>query len=90
MRARPGHLRLRCASHPSKATCRPHRRCRRPPTSDRTAAHPRTNRWPDGQYTAPTDEALAYDIAAVPMFGLNMIRLHQKVNPERCAALSSG
>lgn len=39
--------------------------------------------WPDGQYTAPTDDALAYDIQAVPMFGLNMIRLHQKVNPER-------
>lgn len=39
--------------------------------------------WPDGQYTAPTDEGLAYDIQAVPMFGLNMIRLHQKVNPER-------
>jgi beta-galactosidase/beta-glucuronidase len=38
--------------------------------------------WPDGQYTAPTDEGLAYDIKAVPMFGLNMIRLHQKVNPE--------
>ena len=35
------------------------------------------------QYTAPTDDALAYDIQAVPMFGLNMIRLHQKVNPER-------
>jgi len=39
--------------------------------------------WPDGQYTAPTDEALASDVAAVPKFGLNMIRLHQKVNPER-------
>jgi len=39
--------------------------------------------WPDGQYTAPTDEALAWDIHVVPMFGLNMIRLHQKVNPER-------
>ena len=39
--------------------------------------------WPDGQYTAPTDEALAFDIEAVAMFGLNMIRLHQKVNPER-------
>lgn len=35
------------------------------------------------RYTAPTDEALAYDVQAVPMFGLNMIRLHQKVNPER-------
>ena len=39
--------------------------------------------WPDGLYTAPTDAALAYDIEAVPMFGLNMIRLHQKINPER-------
>jgi hypothetical protein len=39
--------------------------------------------WPDGQYTAPSDEALAFDIKAVPSFGLNMIRLHQKVNPER-------
>lgn len=39
--------------------------------------------WPDGQYTAPTDEALAYDLEATKMFGLNMIRLHQKVNPER-------
>ena len=39
--------------------------------------------WPDGQYTAPTDEALASDVAAVQMFGLNMVRLHMKVNPER-------
>jgi hypothetical protein len=39
--------------------------------------------WPDGLYTAPTDDALAFDIKAVAMFGLNMIRLHQKVNPER-------
>lgn len=39
--------------------------------------------WPDGLYTAPSDEALEYDILAVGMFGLNMIRLHQKVNPER-------
>jgi len=39
--------------------------------------------WPDGQYTAPTDEALAYDLEATKMFGMNMIRLHQKVNPER-------
>jgi len=39
--------------------------------------------FPDGLYTAPTDDALAYDIQAVPMFGMNMIRLHQKVNPER-------
>jgi beta-galactosidase/beta-glucuronidase len=39
--------------------------------------------WPDGQYAAPTDEALSSDVQAVPMFGLNMIRLHMKVNPER-------
>ena len=37
--------------------------------------------WPDGQYTAPTDEALAFDLQAVSMFGLNTIRLHMKVNP---------
>lgn len=39
--------------------------------------------WPDGQYTAPTDEALESDFVATKMFGFNMIRLHQKVNPER-------
>ena len=39
--------------------------------------------WPDGQYTAPTDAALASDLLATKMFGLNFIRLHQKVNPER-------
>jgi len=39
--------------------------------------------WPDGQYTAPTDEALAFDVSSVKTFGLNSVRLHQKVNPER-------
>ena len=39
--------------------------------------------WPDGQYTAPTDAALASDVQAVSMFGFNMVRLHMKVNPER-------
>lgn len=39
--------------------------------------------WPDGQYTAPTDAALEYDLLATKQFGLNMIRLHQKINPER-------
>eukprot|EP01062_Namystynia_karyoxenos_P066681 TRINITY_DN60603_c0_g1_i1.p1 TRINITY_DN60603_c0_g1~~TRINITY_DN60603_c0_g1_i1.p1 ORF type:complete len:745 (+),score=215.99 TRINITY_DN60603_c0_g1_i1:80-2236(+) len=39
--------------------------------------------WPDGQYVAPTDAALESDLTATKMFGLNMIRLHQKVNPER-------
>jgi beta-galactosidase/beta-glucuronidase len=38
--------------------------------------------WPDGQYTAPGDAALASDQKAVKMFGMNMVRLHQKVNPE--------
>ena len=41
-----------------------------------------------GLYTAPTDEALAFDIQVVPMFGMNMIRLHQKVNPERWYVLA--
>ena len=39
--------------------------------------------WPDGQYTAPTDEALAFDVYAVKTFGFNMVRLHQKINPAR-------
>eukprot|EP01050_Picozoa_sp_SAG11_P015312 SAG11_NODE_1972_length_3980_cov_6.425921_1_plen_436_part_00 len=29
--------------------------------------------WPDGQYTAPTDEALAFDVQAVKTFGMNMV-----------------
>jgi len=39
--------------------------------------------WPDGLYTAPTDEALAFDIQGIKTFGMNVIRLHQKVNSER-------
>jgi len=39
--------------------------------------------WPDGLYTAPTDAALAFDLQSVKTFGLNMVRLHQKVNSER-------
>ena len=39
--------------------------------------------WPDGQYTAPSDEALAFDVAALKTYGMNMVRLHQKINPER-------
>ena len=39
--------------------------------------------WPDGQYTAPTDEALAFDLLSLKDFGLNTVRLHQKINPER-------
>ena len=32
--------------------------------------------WPDGLYTAPTDEALAFDIQKTKDFGFNMIRKH--------------
>jgi len=39
--------------------------------------------WPDGLYTAPSDDALMFDVQAVKDFGLNLIRLHQKVNSER-------
>ena len=39
--------------------------------------------WPDGLYTAPTDAALASDLQAVASFGMNTLRLHQKVNPQR-------
>jgi len=39
--------------------------------------------WPDGQYTAPSDDALMFDLQAVKTFGLNTVRLHQKVNSAR-------
>ena len=39
--------------------------------------------WPDGLYTAPTDEALKYDIEQTKAFGFNMIRKHIKVEPAR-------
>ena len=39
--------------------------------------------WPDGLYTAPTDEALKYDIIKTKDFGYNMIRKHVKVEPAR-------
>ncbi len=39
--------------------------------------------WPDGLYTAPTDEALVYDIIKTKDFGFNMIRKHVKVEPAR-------
>src|SRR5215813_287918 len=39
--------------------------------------------WPDGIYTAPTDEALKYDIEMTKKLGFNMIRKHVKVEPER-------
>jgi beta-galactosidase/beta-glucuronidase len=39
--------------------------------------------WPDGLYTAPTDEALAFDIIKTKEMGFNMIRKHVKVEPAR-------
>lgn len=39
--------------------------------------------WPDGLYTAPTDEALLYDIKKTKDWGFNMIRKHVKVEPAR-------
>ncbi len=39
--------------------------------------------WPDGLYTAPTDEALAYDVEKTKELGFNMIRKHVKVEPAR-------
>ncbi len=39
--------------------------------------------WPDGLYTAPTDEALRSDIEITKKLGFNMARKHVKVEPER-------
>ena len=39
--------------------------------------------WPDGIYTAPTDEALKSDIVAAKDLGFNLLRKHGKVEPDR-------
>lgn len=39
--------------------------------------------WPDGLYTAPSDEALVFDIIKTKSWGFNMIRKHVKVEPAR-------
>ncbi|MFB5946210.1 glycoside hydrolase family 2 protein [Albibacterium profundi] len=39
--------------------------------------------WPDGLYTAPSDEALKFDIVKTKEMGFNMIRKHIKVEPAR-------
>ena len=39
--------------------------------------------WPDGLYTAPTDEALRYDVEITKELGFNMLRKHVKVEPQR-------
>ncbi len=42
--------------------------------------------WPDGLYTAPTDEALRYDLEVIKALGMNMLRKHVKVEPQRLYA----
>jgi len=39
--------------------------------------------WPDGLYTAPSDEALYHDLAVTKKLGFNMVRKHVKVEPAR-------
>lgn len=39
--------------------------------------------WPDGLYTAPSDEAMVYDIQLAKDMGFNMLRKHIKVEPLR-------
>ena len=39
--------------------------------------------WPDGLYTAPSDEALIYDIQLMKRLGFNMLRKHIKIEPMR-------
>lgn len=39
--------------------------------------------WPDGIYTAPTDDALKFDIEESKKAGFNLIRKHMKTEPQR-------
>ncbi|HEU5072162.1 MAG TPA: glycoside hydrolase family 2 TIM barrel-domain containing protein [Verrucomicrobiae bacterium] len=39
--------------------------------------------WPDGLYTAPSDDALRHDLETAKKLGLNLVRKHVKVEPER-------
>ena len=39
--------------------------------------------WPDGLYTAPTDDALRYDIEVTKQLGFNATRKHVKIEPDR-------
>lgn len=39
--------------------------------------------WSDGLYTAPSDEAMVFDIRSMKELGFNMIRKHIKVEPMR-------
>jgi hypothetical protein len=39
--------------------------------------------WPDGIFTAPTDEALKFDLEQIKAMGMNFVRKHAKVEPAR-------
>ena len=39
--------------------------------------------WPDGLYTAPSDEAFIFDIRSMKELGFNMIRKHAKIEAAR-------
>jgi hypothetical protein len=39
--------------------------------------------WPDGIYTAPTDDALRFDLERIKALGMNFVRKHEKVEPAR-------
>ncbi|MDT5291005.1 MAG: hypothetical protein QOF88_5894, partial [Mycobacterium sp.] len=39
--------------------------------------------WPDGILTAPTDEALKFDLEQTKAMGMNFVRKHAKVEPAR-------
>jgi hypothetical protein len=39
--------------------------------------------WPDGIHTPPTDNALKFDVESAKNIGLNAIRKHIKIEPER-------
>lgn len=39
--------------------------------------------WPDGLYTAPSDQALVHDIETARQMGFNFLRKHVKVEPQR-------
>ena len=39
--------------------------------------------WPDGLYTAPSDEAFIFDIREMKKTGFNMVRKHLKIEPQR-------
>ncbi len=39
--------------------------------------------WPDGLYTAPSDDAFVFDILEMKRMGFNMLRKHIKIEPQR-------